>query len=37
MDKYDYPWRLTTQVGLFREGVKRRAEEKARIKMLNGE
>ena len=36
MDKYDYPWRLTAQVDLAMTANKKRAEEKAKKRELNG-
>src|SRR5436190_24357454 len=37
MDKYDYPWRVTAQVDLAMAANKKRAEEKARKRKVNGE
>ena len=36
MDKYDYPWRLTAQVELVTSAMRRRAEERARKRNVNG-
>jgi len=36
MDKYDYPWRLTAQVDLVTSALRKRAEERARKRIVNG-
>jgi pyruvate decarboxylase len=34
MDKYDYPWRLSTQVEFVNQALRKRAEERAKAKKL---
>jgi hypothetical protein len=36
MDKYDYPWRLSTQVEFVNQALRKRAEERANAKKLKG-
>jgi hypothetical protein len=36
MDKFDYPWRLTAQVDLIIQAMKKREEDKARKSKVNG-